>query len=563
MKNAKIIAVSSLMCLLTGCSQLQDRIDKEVLDRTYICDEHNEEYARYLENDKLYQANREEYDDILNADTPNDEEAVAAMGGEIIPGGILISFGQNSFMNTRFYKLSGTVKEPVEGGSCYMTPGSSIYAETPEIINFNENYRFKEYRVHTENDTEMKFVPSEDGYILEIPDDITVEKISVLPVGEYRDREIKCTLFRIDDKGSRASVSDASGNWNINGGHCEKETNDSETILRFASTFNYSVNFTFDDDNYYVDTDKTSPSNFTEKDSEIVFDEIPADMTPQDYNVFMRKYSVITFSGDYLKPVISKKVNGDKCDFFDEKNHFIGKLKIGDVFTFDVREGYTAACSSTSVMEEELATGTRYSFTVDKENMSVSIVKGDGVDPVTPITFEHVEIKLFTDDEQNPTEIGSGSSVADNTTVRVEITPAPGYTIIGKNVSDGVYTAKMKYSDYKNSKKIQNILDGQLKKYYSIDLPEGDEHGTFTYTLDGKVIPAGKCKYYEGQELAAEFTVTNTSKYKIVRGEINIFGITSITLGDDTSGDGSKELTAEDSNKTVNPDFFGIQVIAR
>lgn len=556
--NAKIIAVSSLMCLLTGCSDLQDRIDKEILDRTYICDEHNEEYARYLENDKIYQANREEYDDILNADTPSDEEAVAAMGGEIIPGGILISFGQNSFINTRFYIMNGAAKEPVEEDSCYIAPGGSIYAEAPEIISTNANYRFKEYRVLTDENTGIKFVPSEEGYMLKIPADISAEKISVLPIGEYTDREIKCTLFRIDEIGNKASVSGVSGEWSMDGGYYEKETNDSETLLRFTPTFDYSIKFNYDDDNYYIDHEKTFPNIFTDNEGTVSFEEMSADQAPPEYHAALRRYSVINFSGEYNKGVKFKKVNNIDRDFFDEKNPIIGKLKLGDTFTVDVNDGYTALCSSPSVTEEHLSSGVRYSFKVDKENMSVKIVKGDTANPVTILTFDHVKTKLFSTDNRNAVELIDGSGISGNDLVRVEMTPDPGYVFIGKNVSDGVYITEMKYSDYQGGKKIMNILDDQLKKYYSIDLPEKDEHGTFTYTLDGKAVPAGKCRYYEGQKLIAELTITDTSKYKIVRAEL--FGF---SFGDDTSDTGSKELTAEDSTKTVTADFFGIKVIAR
>lgn len=136
--------------------------------------------------------------------------------------------------------------------------------------------------------------------------------------------------------------------------------------------------------------------------------------------------------------------------------------------------------------------------------------------------------------------------------VSVTITPADGYYIFGRNVSNDTYQNTMSFSKYLSG--IQDIVQKHpAMKIYSATLDSSDPYGTCIYMLEGDSV-SGTVKLRDGQKLTLEYEITDSS-YIIE----NASGIGPWKNNKKTTG--SIEVTAALDGKTIQREDFNISVV--
>ena len=570
-KIAALLGLAGLMIFgLSGCNLEENNgtnwLDKIALKRSGIYKDSN--YNSYLE-----MRDNGELDDDGYYIIYENGEAVAAwaekdqseleQSGEEQNGGIRVTFAKNNFLDIEFYKLKDENKIPIDDDYCYIAPGSTICAQVKLNGAVNNNmYKFADLLVKSFDNGEPSNVnlsfthdDKEDNvYKLTIPENYTSTEISIIPIGEYMTRTIRCTAYCINENGDKNRVSYNSGKWFVDDVSYDLNTNDNQTLLEIDPTVEYTVQFDYDEENYYIDESNTIPKPSDNTNSGIVsFETKKPNEDTEDYTLALRKLSSIEFIGDAKNGIKSVTVNGREPTYIDSEKRIIGKLKYNDNVTIEVEDNYTAYGIKLCDSEEPLGNVTRYGMTIDYKDKVVVTIRKDSktnaVNEFKETPYSHAIVKIYS---SNNEELIDGSGVADSDKVKVEITAGRGYVLIGKNVDDdGVYRSEMKFSKYNDGKTIQGILDKQLKKIYAVNLIPSDKYGSFEYELDGNPVSSGMITFYEGQKLKATYKINDTETYKIDK----LFGGKSDKV--------SKELTAEDNGKTIGADFFEIKVTTK
>ena len=151
--------------------------------------------------------------------------------------------------------------KPIDTRNCSLQKGESIYVSKIDVKNTKSNlYSFSEFRF-VEYDSEGKRGESttsnaKSGAIYTLPNDFDGQGISVLPVGSYKDREIKLESYFFDEKGEPVELTDKM--WRINEGG-DLFANGTQTVSPVESyilSFDYSP---YKDSYYFV---KSSPECF-------------------------------------------------------------------------------------------------------------------------------------------------------------------------------------------------------------------------------------------------------------------------------------------------------------
>lgn len=146
--------------------------------------------------------------------------------------------------------------------------------------------------------------------------------------------------------------------------------------------------------------------------------------------------------------------------------------------------------------------------------------------------------------------IEEGDFVEPDTEVVVEITPAKGFYITGKNIdSNGSYRKTMKYSEYYED--INDIVkDHAIIKYISINLPEKDKYGSYSYENEDGTIHSGLySRFREGSTL--EVTFSANEEYEIKRHR---------PFADNKNIKVDVEITRKMDNTNLTIDNLGIEV---
>lgn len=565
-KGKKLLPVICLTVLLfSGCTnssgyaeKINDLDDEAVLRSAGV--KLDDDYGSYLKMVKNGELDEEGY--YL---TYEGGQAVPVMAGTETTAPepehdetIHITFAENNFIDVKFYTVKGEEKIPVEGGECWLNPGEAVYADKPSVRRQEYSlYKFGGFRVRQCDDYSSGGVPAfradGEGYLLSIPEDFDGTELSVIPLGEYEPRIVDCEAYRINEDGTHQAISDKSGSWFINGGRFYSNTSENKISAGIDPTAEYTVEFDYDENEYYIDKDNTSPKDFEDENGVLTFGTKKPSEETVSCTVALRKFSTIVFDEKNTGGILGITVNGTER----EVGKTVTKLKINDNVTIEVKEGYEAYCAECLLQPESVSGGTRYTLIMpDKNKVNITVQKKSGSGSVNEVNLENFEgctVQLFKTDIEQPTEITGSADDSDK--VKVVIKPLEGYKIVGRNVNEnGDYEKIMKYSVYKET--IDDIIGEQLKKLMTVTLPASDEYGVFGYELDGKPVNAGKVTVYEGQKIKCTYTVSDTDNYKIDKNAILGF------FNDKTAG-GTVTVTADMNGKVFSRDDFGITVVKR
>lgn len=324
MKRAFVLIMAFTMLLLTGCSAVDARLEQALLEKSGILEQEDYlQYQQYLEAGRL--------DDDGQYFDPNLDE-VTSSEQEKPSGKIHITFAENRYLNIWYYTDS-SMKTPIDTTSCYLNPGDRLYAKVIACVNPNSNlYRLAEYRImeyDAEGIIKNKYIQKVNDGVLEyeIPTNFTSTEMSIIPVGEYPNRNLSMSVYYVDDNGNKCSLGNA-GTWSINSNSIGGNT------AQISPIESYVLKFAYDTGNYfYVGCE---PACFTKNPANAGFVEFwEAESTDADMNYSVELHKFLSLS---LKFGAEAKVSINQGDFETIKKNKvlnIPKLQYGDSITIE------------------------------------------------------------------------------------------------------------------------------------------------------------------------------------------------------------------------------------
>lgn len=356
MKRAFVLIMAFTMLLLTGCSAVDAKLEQALLEKSGIF-EHEDylQYQQYQEAGRLDE-DGQYFDPNLDEITPSEQEKPS--------GKIHITFAENRYLNIWYYTDS-SMKTPIDTTSCYLNPGDRLYAKVIECVNPNSNlYRLAEYRImeyDAEGIVKNEYIQEvKDGVLeYEIPTNFTGTEMSIIPVGEYPNRNLSMSVYYVDDNGNKCSLGNA-GTWSINNNSIDGNT------AQISPIESYVLKFTYDTDNYfYVGCE---PACFTKNPASAGFVEFwEAESTDADMNYSVELHKFLSLS---LKFGAEAKVSINQGDFETIKKNKIWnvpKLQYGDSITIETSGDCTITDGNyqhISATKDPIMNGYRYTLKV-------------------------------------------------------------------------------------------------------------------------------------------------------------------------------------------------------
>lgn len=320
---ALILSAGVVVTMLSGCGQVDEYLQNRFLEKSGILED--QEYQQYSE---MKQNNQLGEDGTFNDTDVFTETAVT----DVADGSVHVTFAENRYLDIQYY-LDSDMTQRIDTTQCYLNPGDTIYASV-ESKNPNSNlYALSTYRIYeydsentVKNETTYP-IEDKDNLVYQIPPTFTGSEISIVPVGEYPDRQLTMKAFYTDDSQQEKELANA-GTWTINDEEC---TGNSASISPIVS---YVLKYKFDKDNYFFVA--ASPKCFTEQpDQKGIVEFLEANPTDEDmeYSVELHPYLTLTISlsengtislDDNIAETIKKN-----------KSWTCEKLKYGDVLVVE------------------------------------------------------------------------------------------------------------------------------------------------------------------------------------------------------------------------------------
>lgn len=364
--------------LLTGC----DNPASEPLMRLSKLNNDNDfqRYEEMKESGELAEDGTFDYKSALAAEEEQGET-------ETVPdGAIHVTFSSNRYLDVDYFS-DADLTESVGPAECYMDPGDTIYASDPLSKNPNSNmYSFEEFQVYEYDETgqrgELLFEGKPEGNaVFTIPDDFEGSEISVVPVGDYEERELSLNVYYRDDDGKKHDLSSA-GHWEVNG-EAQKE-NEPVSVSPVES---YTLAFNYDTDNYFYVGSSPECFNHIDELGKVEFWSAGATDEAVEYSVELHPYLHLTirFSEDG-----TVRVNdGEEQEVKKGSSWKSGDLAYGDRIVIESKGKPTITDGDDSYVEQKPAEpiegGSRYTLDI---NSSADSAEDEPVDVLREITAD-------------------------------------------------------------------------------------------------------------------------------------------------------------------------------
>lgn len=369
MKKVFVLILTLIVLLLIGCSAVEGKLEQVMLEKSGILE--HKEYLDYQQYQKAGRLDKEGY----YIDPDSDEESGNKPEGH--DGKIHITFAENRYLIIEYYAES-VMGTPIDTTSCYMNPGDILYAKVIECVNPNSNlYQLAEYRI-IEYDAEGKIKSeytqkAQNGELeYKIPSNFTGTEMSIVPVGEYPDRELSMIVYYIDDNGNTCRLESA-GHWSIN----NKEINGN--TAKISPIESYVLKLAYDTENYfYVGCE---PRCFTRDPAGKGFVEFwEVDATDEDMSYAVELHKFLNLSLEFEEDA---KVSINQSDFETiKKNKVWGnqKLQYGDSIVIETSGDCTITDGDyqhISATKDPIVNGYRYTLKVvqNAEGSSADVLK--------------------------------------------------------------------------------------------------------------------------------------------------------------------------------------------
>lgn len=363
----KIIIIGVLGLVLSGCSDIDDRLRDVIVDNSGIYKtEDYKQYQSLLAEGKLDEQNQYIHTEIqanLNQESQ---------------GTIRVSFGENRYLEMKYFK-DAEGKVEVDPQNCYLNPKDSIYVSEIKTKNENSNlYRLAGFRILEYNKegnvVERQQVGVQDlGLIYEIPATYTGTELAILPLGEYPKRELSTRVYFMAEDGKEKEL-ESIGMWYVN----NVEIKATDKIFTVSALDPYILKYDFEEENYFWVGN--TPERFNEKPEEDGYVEF-WEASPLDkdlsYSVELHPYLSLSLQFEENATVMVNRKNPQE----QKKNSTwtVSKLKFGDTVTVETT-GKLAIVSgdyrNVSAIKEGLAEGkTRYLLKIGQQKMDNKVTK--------------------------------------------------------------------------------------------------------------------------------------------------------------------------------------------
>ena len=232
-----------IMCLFLGLSMMLSGcavgglLEQKMVEQAGVADDSNyQTYQAYAADGKITPHGYYS-EDVFDAET----------NSATIPSGTAqISFAQNSYLITSYF-LDSEHTEPIESQTCYLKPGSTIYA-TVEISRdvASSMYSFAGFRLYQFKNSGRDLVdtiqPDENGFVLEVTEDMVGLDLAIEPIGDYGSRTVTLRDYYTDDEGKEQ---DLSGTWLID----DKVVSGNEVEINPVAS--YIISYEYDKDEFF------------------------------------------------------------------------------------------------------------------------------------------------------------------------------------------------------------------------------------------------------------------------------------------------------------------------
>lgn len=359
MKKVIVLLLTFTVLMLSGCSTLDEKLEQAILEKSGLLE--NEDYIQY----RQYQESGKLNEDGQYVSTDLSEQSSDSQ--EKPDGKIHVTFGENRYLKIGYYS-DESMMNLINTDRCYMNPGDTIYAKVIECANPNSNlYRLAEYRIveyDAEGNIKKEYQREIENDVLEyqIPNNFTGTEMSIIPVGEYPDRNLSMRVYYVDDNGQEKTLGNA-GAWSINNNNIE--SNDAQ----ISPIESYVLKFTYDKDNYfYVGCE---PECFTKDPAAAGFVEFwEAEPTDDDMSYQVELHKFLNLSLKFSDEAQIRINQGTEETVKKNKVWSSGKLKYGDSITIETSGDCTITegdYQHISASKDPITDGYRYTLKVVKE----------------------------------------------------------------------------------------------------------------------------------------------------------------------------------------------------
>ncbi len=343
LKRGRKIILGISLCIglatFSGCSNIEDYTKDKITERMIQDLEVNDtDYKEYEENPTIVE------------DVNLKEEEVETVTEPIVPTApIHVTFANNPFLKISYYSDAELINL-IDTDNCYLSPEDSIYAS---IINSNSvysnMYTFSEYRVYEydENGEKIKvnWADNTETMVCQIPKEYKGTELSIIPVGEYKNRSLSFQDYILNEKGKKVELS---GKWIINNEAFYEEEKEISSIV------SYEVRYEYDKDKYYYISSEPQcyfPKDSGNTDGEVIFKKANADEQVESYSVQLQPY-ITVYVDNEVNGVKEIFVDGEKQDIdVTEKKLPIEKLKCGAVVKIVTKQKHKVSSTDVSVLE--------------------------------------------------------------------------------------------------------------------------------------------------------------------------------------------------------------------
>ena len=275
-KELQILYAITVLSLITaGCNSSEKMIEKSGISN-------NPNYINYQNNKNAGNITDDDYSiDVMPY--VYDEDFT------IPENSVHITFAQNSNLDVTYSTDAQFTTHINNKHEYYLTEGQTLYAkcEVSDNVN-NDSYKFHgyyiyEYKQDTLSRIPFKPVSTDQGYIIQFSDELIGKELSIEPVGEYTNREIKLNDYYLDDNNRECQLN---GTWLIND---KEEEGDKAEI---GPNTSYIVSYMYDSDLYYVVDTVPKSFYYDHVDGLVVFEkQIPSADSALEFKVNLKEYS--------------------------------------------------------------------------------------------------------------------------------------------------------------------------------------------------------------------------------------------------------------------------------
>lgn len=475
MKKQMILLVLPMCVILSGCSQIGDYLETQMMEQSEI--ENNQEYKEYQEYNNQGKLNQEGYysEDMLEEDISEDNRSAETAH---------IVFSSNSYLDVEYFS-DADLTVPLDEKSCDLALGDKIYAKAEVNQSAASNmYTFEGfyiYRYGDENRERLQEVPlAEDGFVMEVTSEYIGTDLSIEPIGIYQKRDISLRDYYVDNDGTEQELSET---WWID----DRETKEDKIELNPVSP--YIISYEYDKNEYFF-VDSTPECYYcNNEDGIVIFPQKEArDETEKAYSVELHKYLVFDILTDQKREV---RVNGGEEQTVKKGDTLqLSKLKYSDRITIETDNEWTELENSVElvlVSEEFVGGKYRYTLTVPQKGAEFEFNPAE-------YQYEHGKItfKCFGEEVTTTQYLSKGHKIT------YEGEADKGWQLKGKNHFIIV-------GDEDETKQQLNSIQFEKSILADVTLEQPEAGGTIKYFVENKEISSGTHQILCGTPITMNF----------------------------------------------------------